>query len=111
MSERKKQDKFQAEDIRFTTKNGKLYAIALDWPNNGTLEIKSLDKKDEHCHQDAKSVHMLGNDGELQWSQSDESLIIELPKEKPNEYTFAFEIDFDEFAEEATKNYISMKSE
>lgn len=50
MSERKKQDKFQAEDIRFTTKNGKLYVIALDWPNNGTLEIKSLDKKDEHCH-------------------------------------------------------------
>lgn len=54
---------------------------------------------------------MLGNDGELQWSQSDESLIIELPKEKPNDDTYAFEIDFGEFAEEATKNYISMKSE
>lgn len=111
MSEKAKQDKFVAEDIRFTTKNGKLYAIALDWPSNGQLEIKSLGKKDEHCQWDAKSVRMLGNDEELQWSQSDKSLMIELPTEKPNDYAYAFEIDFGEFGEEATKNYISMKSE
>ena len=33
---------FTSDDIRFTTKGETLYAIALAWPNNGKLAIKSL---------------------------------------------------------------------
>jgi alpha-L-fucosidase len=34
---------FTAEDIRFTQKGDVLYAIALQWPDNGKLVVKSLD--------------------------------------------------------------------
>ena len=33
---------FTSKDIRFTTKGKTLYAIALDWPKDGKLSIKSL---------------------------------------------------------------------
>ena len=34
--------KYTAKDIRFTTKGGTLYAIALGWPDDNTLVVKSL---------------------------------------------------------------------
>ncbi len=36
------QQEFTSEDIRFTTNNGALYAIALGWPANSEMRIRSL---------------------------------------------------------------------
>ena len=35
---------YSAKDIRFTTKGKTLYAIALGWPDDGKMVIKSLAK-------------------------------------------------------------------
>lgn len=47
LSEHKNSDAV-AEDIRFTTRDGKLYAIAMDWPTNGKFLIKSLAKGNQY---------------------------------------------------------------
>ncbi|MEM9917241.1 MAG: alpha-L-fucosidase [Bacteroidota bacterium] len=110
-SEKKKQDSFLAEDIRFTTKDGKLYAITMDWPASGQTLISSLAKQSKHCRWDVVDVKMLGSDQKLKWSQNEKGLSISLPKEKPCDFAYTFEIDFGKNAQEATKNYIVMKEE
>ncbi len=108
MSEKKKQDAFLAEDIRFTTNNQKLYAIAMDWPENGEINIKSLMKGSEYCKWDVKSVKMLGSDDKLKWDHSAKGLNVKFPSAKPCKYAFVLEIDFGNDAAEATKNNIAM---
>ncbi len=83
--------KFTSEDIRFTTKGDKLYAIALAWPANDTLTIRSL-AKDSGVS--IKSVELLGDDGEggLAWSQQDDGLEVCLPAERPADFAYALRI-------------------
>ncbi len=109
MSEKKKQDAFVAEDIRFTTKDNKLYAIALDWPESNKTLIKSLVKGSEFCSWDIQNVRMLGVEGDLEWAQGNEGLEITLPDTKPCKFAYTFEIDFGKDSELATKNYLTMK--
>lgn len=106
-SETKKQDAFMPEDIRFTTKDNKLYAIVMDMPTNGKSTIKSLINGSKHCSHDVKAVRMLGTSQVIKWSQDDNGLNIEFPKELPSKYAYVFEIDFGENGAEATKNNIS----
>ncbi len=110
-SEKKKQDSFVAEDYRFTTKNGKLYAIAMDWPEDGKSNISVLSKKSEYCKWDIKNVQMLGSKEKIEWKQDDTGLHITFPKDKPSDFAHVFELDFGKDGKEATKNYISLKSE
>lgn len=109
MSEKKKQDDFQPEDFRFTTKDGKLYAIAMDWSPDGKGIIKSLAKGSKHCEWDVKNVRMLGSAEKLTWSQDDKGLSVSFPKERPCDFAYVFEIDFGKNGVEATKNYLTMK--
>ena len=77
---------FTGEDIRFTTKNNAIYAIALAWPQNGKLVVKSL------AGYPVKSVELLGSTAKLQWTRDSGGLRVQMPHEKPNEYAFAFRI-------------------
>jgi alpha-L-fucosidase len=83
-SERKDRP-YTAEDIRFTTKDGNLYAIALDWPASGKLLIRSVDGN-------VSRVSLLGSSDALKWARSAEGLAIELPAHKPGDYAFVFKI-------------------
>ncbi len=83
-------DGFGDEDIRFTTRDGQLYAIALGWPESGVLPIKSL------CstlyNGKIKSVELIGHEGKLEWEQKALALEVQLPNLKPCEHAFAFKI-------------------
>ncbi len=95
---------YTAEDLRFVTKNNALYVFSLGCPEEELL-IKSLIKPplanskakllenfqfvDES---DIKSIHLLGNEGELKWSLSNKGLKILLPLNKPCEHAFTFKI-------------------
>ncbi len=81
-------DKYTAQDIRFTTKGETLYAIALDWPEDHRVVVHSLAK----AAGPISRVALLGHDGELKWSQTDEGLVINLPDQKPCNYAYAFKI-------------------
>lgn len=89
MSEHKGERAFGAEDIRFTTKGDKLYAIALDWPENGVLHIKSLRKGEKEIG----ALKLLGYDNEISWSQEADALQINMPDEKTGNYAWVFEIE------------------
>jgi alpha-L-fucosidase len=83
---------YTAQDIRFTAKGDTLYAIALAWPEDGKLTIKSLASGSELTKRDIKTVQMLGSKAKVKWTRSTEGLIVEMPNEKPGNYAFALKI-------------------
>ena len=83
---------FTSEDIRFTTKGNTLYAIALAWPQNGKLTIKSLAGGSPQSNGDVKRVELLGSKTKLNWTRDAKGLTVVLPAEKPGDYAFALKI-------------------
>ncbi len=81
--------KFTSEDIRFTSKGDTLYAIALSWPANGTLTVRSLS---EDADLRIKSVSLLGHSGSLRWSQTNDGLTVILPAKQPCNYAYSLRI-------------------
>lgn len=81
---------YTAKDIRFTTKGSALYAIALGWPADGKLVIRSLARTTEGGP--VTGVKLLGYKGRVQWTQTDEGLVVTLPAQKLSEYTCAIKV-------------------
>lgn len=70
---------YSAKDIRFTTKGPVLYAIALGWPEDGKLLIRSLAKPAAGAGNAIQSVHLLGASEAPSWKQTAAGLEITLP--------------------------------
>lgn len=90
LSEEKNKDN-TAEDIRFTTKNGNLYAFILDWPGT-SVTIKSLGKKANLLDKQIKSIQMLGDNKNLKFTQIDAGLIVQMPTKKPCDHAYALKL-------------------
>jgi alpha-L-fucosidase len=82
----KEKPQFTAQDFRFTTKGKTLYAIALAWPNDGKLVVKSL------AGQRIKHVEQLGHRGKLKWEQSGEGLVVTLPDMAPSDFAVTLKV-------------------
>ena len=80
------ESQYTAQDIRFTQKQGTLYAISLDWTDDA-VTIRSIDE-----NTNVAKVAMLGAEAELQWSHSADGLRVQFPSEKPSEYAHALKI-------------------
>ena len=80
--------KMTALDIRFTTKGDSLYAIALGWPEDGKLQIRSLAKSSGQIN----NVSLLGHGGKLAWAQTDDALVVTLPESRVSKYAVAVKI-------------------
>lgn len=78
-----------SRDIRFTTKGNVLYAIALAWPEDGKLIVRSLAHS---ADANIAMVELLGHVGALKWNQTVNGLEVSLPAEKPCECAFALKI-------------------
>jgi len=83
---------YSAKDIRFTTKGKTLYAIALGWPEDGKLIIKSLAKSGDASANQIKRVELLGYKGKLRSTQTAEGLTVELPDKKLSDLTCSLKI-------------------
>jgi Alpha-L-fucosidase len=83
--------KYSAKDIRFTTKNGVLYAIVLSWPEDGKVVIKSLSKNNPLHPDKIKSVELLGS-GKVRYARSEEGMIITLPSQKKSDIAMVLKI-------------------
>src|SRR6478736_6018170 len=79
-SDKKEKPQFTAEDVRFTTKDKTLYAIALAWPTNGKLLIKSL------AGQKVKRVELLGYSGRVKSEPTPAGLLVMLPAKSPCDF-------------------------
>ena len=82
----KEKPPFTAEDFRFTTKGKTLYAVALAWPDNGKLVVKSLGGKNP------KRVELLGYKSKLQWERTSDGLMVSLPQNAPSKYAVTLKI-------------------
>ena len=79
---------FTADDIRFTAKGQALYAIALGWPKDGKLLIKSLATPAGKVN----TVSLLGHVGNLSWTQSGQGLAVALPEARPCAHAYTLKI-------------------
>ena len=69
-----------------------LYAIALAWPENGEMIVRSLAQPAGKLRQ----VSLLGHRGELAWSQTADGLAVKLPAQKPCDHAFVLKIAGDD---------------
>jgi alpha-L-fucosidase len=89
---REREDKpFNAEDIRFTTKDNALYAICLGWPDGAAL-IKSLGSNSPVKAGLIEHIELLGSAESLNWSQHEDGLHIDAPSKKPCDHAYAFKL-------------------
>ncbi len=86
---------FTADDIRYTTHDGALYAIALGWPAAGELRLHSLYRGNPYLSAPVCSVRLLGGSDELPFTQQDDGLHIKLPQTPPDEPAFTFRLVMD----------------
>jgi alpha-L-fucosidase len=84
---------FVPGDIRFTTKGETLYAIALAWPEDGKLAIKSLASDSPYYRGEIARVGLLGSSPNLAWTRNADGLTVSLPEEPPGDYAYVFKID------------------
>lgn len=78
---------FTAEDIRFTRKGDRLFAILLSWPES-ECRIRSLASSVGNVN----SVGLLGGPAGLTFRQTDEGLFVTMPSEKPGDHAYVLEI-------------------
>ncbi len=85
--------KFNSKDIRFTTKDGILYAFCLGQPGEDIL-IRSLGKNSKLAERPVASVKMLGSDVKIRWIQAADGLKIKKPSKFPEWQIPGFKIEF-----------------
>lgn len=78
--------RYTAEDLRFTTRDGSLYAFALGWPRSGSLLIRSL------AGSPVQSVHLLHGGDALTFRPEAGGLSVQLPPQPRGEHAFALRI-------------------
>ena len=85
---------YTANDIRFTqSKDGRtVYAIALGWPEDGKLTIRSLAGPGSEGPHQVQRVNLLGHAGRLAFTQTAEGLSVTLPAPPPSRIACALRI-------------------
>jgi len=84
---------YTAEDIRFTTKAGALYATCLAVPK-AAVRIQSLGTDAKLAGQAVAAVQLLGSTAKLDWKQEPGALVIQLPPALPSDYATVFKVTF-----------------
>ena len=82
---------FKPSDIRFTAKDGAVYAICLALPT-GEVRITSLGKSGPQPAASVRSVELLGSDAKLTWSQEADALVVQCPRSLPCQYAITLKV-------------------
>ena len=90
MNERGRKD-LTAEDVRFTTKGGNLYAFVMGWPEK-EASIPALALGGKNSVPKFRNVALLGHGGKLKWTQDESGFKVQLPETKPSDHAVAFRI-------------------
>lgn len=86
-----KRQAFTAQDFRFTTREGVLYAIALAPPGK-SVTVKSLATQARHARGPVRGVRLLGHDDAVEWTQDARGLNISMPDRPHGEHVVVFAI-------------------
>ena len=85
---------FTPEDLRFTTKDGKLYIFLLTEPT-GTTVVKSLGLEAPTGRR-VKTIELVGSDEPLHWQQDAASVQIERPAKLPSADVISYRVTFEQ---------------
>jgi alpha-L-fucosidase len=77
---------YSSEDIRFTVKNGSLFACALAWPASGRLLIRSL------AGASVQSVNLLHGGDSLKFKRRADGMEVQLPSQQRGDHAFALRL-------------------
>jgi alpha-L-fucosidase len=80
-------------DFRFTTKGNVLYAVAMAWPENRQLVIRSLAQGAKQIQGAVTSVRLLGHPDPVPFTRTTQGLEVSLPVKKPCEFAFVLKIE------------------
>ena len=87
------QASLSAKDVRFTTKEDKLYAFVLGFPNEKTVEIKALGFDSPQLEgKKITGISMMGTDKDVKWEQKPDKLTITMPDVEDTGKTIGFVI-------------------
>lgn len=85
--------KYSAKDIRYTTKNNVIYAMALGWPgNNAQVMLEAFAKDQWENAGEIENVTLLGYNGKIDYQLTDQGLLLNLPEKPVDEMAIAFKI-------------------
>ncbi len=82
---------YTAADVRFTTKDGALYATLFAWPADGRALVTALGVQAPASAR-VTAVALLGYSGSLTWTQDGAGLHVTLPAAPPCEHAFVLKI-------------------
>jgi alpha-L-fucosidase len=91
MSEQSSQP-LTAKDIRFTTKAGALYAVALGWPKNGVVRIHTLAEDSAAATGSIERVEAVGAGDGLPFKRSRAGLEVRLPEGRAGSVAVALKL-------------------
>ena len=83
---------YTSRDIRFTTRGKVLYALALGWPADNRLTIRSLGKPAGETINQISGIKLLGYNGKIEWTQNADGLSVTLPAMKVSDLTAGLKI-------------------
>jgi alpha-L-fucosidase len=78
-------------DVRFTTRNGALYAFVMGWPGKEAV-IPTLALGGKLAVGKIRGVEMLGHKGKVKFTQDEAALKVEMPAEKPSGHAITLKI-------------------
>jgi alpha-L-fucosidase len=85
---------YTPEDIRFTRKGNTVYAILMAWPDQQSALIKALGTEAKHLNdRKIRAVSLLGNSGQLHYSEDSAGLRIQLPTTPPCDHAYVLKIE------------------
>jgi alpha-L-fucosidase len=89
----KLQASLSAKDIRFTQKNGTIYAFVLGFPTTETVTIKALGRKSAQMNgKRVRSIRLLGTNEKIEWKQTADALHITMPNIRNTGKTICFAV-------------------
>jgi len=80
-----------ADEVRFTTKGGTLYAFIMGWPEKLAL-IKPLATSSPLSPPKIRNVELLGYKDKVTWIQDEQGLTVVMPEQKPSDYAITLKI-------------------
>jgi len=80
-----------ADDVRFTSKRGTLYAFFMGWPSGGHINIRPLGRSSAQKTGAIEHIELLGH-GKVSFSLEDDGLKVSLPQKPPCEYAYTLKI-------------------
>ncbi len=86
---------YTAQDFRFTSKGGVLYAIELGWPTDQLAVIHALGFEQLGVPAKVRSVTLLGSGEAIAFEQKPDGLYLHLPRQPPTLDAASFRIEFE----------------